>query len=148
MYFFTKLLQGFVWLAITVFQGFVWFIDVVDTIVTTGFFWLLLHKGYGWNGWWALAFGLVVSLILYLILKHRIGFWFVAALFSVIWTALLGVILDGLFPTMPQVLFWVVCAVHFAWGMRCHDYARYRKETDDFCKAKETEDKHQAQLDD
>lgn len=114
------------WAFFTVFRGFMYYIDVVDAFLTTGLFWLVLHKVYGWDSWWAVALGLVVSLILYIILKHRIGFWFVAAAFSAVWTALFGVILDGFFPTMPEILFWVVCIAAFAWNVFLHSVAKDR----------------------
>lgn len=136
------------WAFFTVFRGFMFYIDVVDAFLTTGLFWLVLHKGYGWNGWWAVALGLVVSLILYIILMHRIGFWFVAPIFAAIWASLFGVILDGFFPTMPEILFWVICIAIFAWNVKLHDHTRYRREAMEMIEAEKAEDKRQAQLDD
>lgn len=147
VYFFTKLFQGVVWSVITIFQGFVWYIDVCDAVVTTGLIWLYFHKKLGWNIWWALAFALLVSLILYIIFKHRIGFWIVAPIFSLFWAWIFSALVQAAFPTMPELLFWIVAIASFAWNIWAHDYARDRVASIARVKAEDAEQKRQAEED-
>lgn len=147
VYFFTKLFQGVVWLFMTVVGGLLWYIDVCNAVVVTGLIWLYTYRELDWSHWWGLALGLLVSLILYIIFKHRIGFWIVAPIFSAFWAWIFSSFVQAVFPTMPKILFWIVCAASFAWNIWVHDYARDRAAVRAIAEAEKAEQKRQAEED-
>lgn len=125
----SMIFKGIIWVMLTILQGFLTWIDICDAVLTTFVVWLLVQVYFDWNGWWALALGLVVSLVIYIIFRHRIGFWAISASYSMLWGYIFTTLIKFFFvKDMSDVWFWIIAVAIAAYMLWLHDGVQFRKE--------------------
>lgn len=125
----SMIFKGIIWTVITILRGFLVWIDICDAVLTTFVVWLLVQVYFDWNGWWALALGLVVSLVIYIIFRHRIGFWAISASYSMLWGYICITLIKFFFvKDMSDMWFWIWVIGIAALAFWQHSDVRYRKE--------------------
>lgn len=106
---------------------FIGYIDVLDAGLTVLVVWGMMYSA-GWNGWLGLALGLLTAIIVYIIFKHRVGFWIVSVTYSFVWGFItVGLVCVLCVPTVQKLHFWIWVAVITAWAGWSHYCARDRE---------------------
>lgn len=125
----SMILKGIIWTVLTIVQGFLTWIDICDAVLATFTVWLLVQVYFDWSGWWALALGLVISLIVYIIFLHPIGYWVVSVLYSALWGYIPMTLIKFFFiKDMTDIWFWIWVVGIAALAFRQHSHIQYRKE--------------------
>lgn len=107
---------------------FLYYIDICDVALIIFMTWVFMWGHFNWNGWTAVALGVAISLVAYIIFKHRIGFWIVTPLFSFVWTFVLIELLlkSVIMPDISQVGYWICAVLCFGWVIWLHRFANIR----------------------
>lgn len=122
---------GIAWTVLTIIQAFIGYIDICDAALTTFIIMVVMHMEYGWSNWAGMALGLAVSLVIYIIFKHYIGFWVVSVFYSAFWGWILVEVARLFwFKDMSDIWYWIWIAIVTAVSLRFHNAAYWRKEAE------------------
>lgn len=104
------------------------YIDVCDCLMVGFIVWVSCTYGFDIHSGISFLIALAIVIPLYILFKHRLGFWIVTVPFSLIWSYIfIEWIIKDMFHKSPDTIwYWIIFVGAFLFNIATHLYASHR----------------------